>query len=49
VGPAAVYAVPTSVGLAVLQITVDAALADRYRDAVDLIPFLSNFGFAESR
>lgn len=45
----AVYAVPTAVGVAVLQITVDASLVDRYARAVDQIPYLFQFGFAESR
>ncbi len=45
----AVYAVPTAVGVAVLQITVDASLMDRYARAVDQIPYLFQFGFAESR
>lgn len=45
----AVYAVPTSVGVAVIQITVDGTLMDRYREAVELIPHLFEFGFAETR
>ena len=44
-----VYGIPTAVGVAVIQIIVDTDLMDRYGDAMDLIPQLFRFGFAESR
>jgi len=44
-----VYGIPTSVGVAVIQIVVDTDLMDRYGSAMDLIPYLFQFGFAESR
>jgi len=44
-----VYGIPTSVGVAVIQIIVDTDLMDRYESAMELIPYLFEFGFAESR
>lgn len=44
-----VYGIPTAVGVAVIQIIVDSDLIDRYGDAMELIPYLFRFGFAESR
>lgn len=43
------YGIPTSVGVAVIQIAVDTDLMDRYATAMELIPYLFEFGFAESR
>jgi hypothetical protein len=44
-----VYGIPTSVGVAVIQIIVDTDLMDRYGSAMELIPHLFQFGFAETR
>ena len=44
-----VYGIPTAVGVAVIQIIVDTDLLDRYESAMELIPQLFGFGFAESR
>jgi hypothetical protein len=44
-----VYGIPTSVGVAVIQIIVDSDLMDRYATAMELIPYLFEFGFAESQ
>lgn len=43
----ALYAFPTAVGVAILAVTVDTDLLDRYRNAMDLIPYHFRFRLAD--